>query len=168
VSSAHTLGVYYNKGVDRRLLCIAKEKNVKIYEIEDRYRQYTMDIDYSDAVHELNLLWEVYGSRNVSYSDSMEMFNLWCDGDYESLLDLVNAEYDTSNMTANEVKAYEEYMKALQDDRDALMLEKAKEYLESGETVFYAVGLAHLLNEKGGLVFKLAEAGYTVELVEYK
>ena len=168
VSSAHTLGVYYNKGVDRRLLGIAKEKNVKIYEIEDRYRQYTMDIDYSDAVHELNLLWEVYGSRNVSYSDSMEMFNLWCDGDYESLLALVNAEYDTSNMTANEVKAYEEYMKALQDDRDALMLEKAKEYLESGETVFYAVGLAHLLNEKGGLVFKLAEAGYTVELVEYK
>ncbi len=168
LSSAHSLGVYYNKGVDRRLLGIAKEKNIKVYEIEDRYRQYTMDIDYSDAVHELNLLWEVYGSRNVAYSDTMEMFNLWCGGDYESLFALLNEEYDTSDMTANEVKAYEEYMKALQEDRDALMLEKAKEYLESGETVFYAVGLAHLLNEDGGLVFKLAEAGYTVELVEYK
>ena len=96
------------------------------------------------------------------------MYNAWCDGDYEALFAIVNEEYDTSNMTANEIKAYEEYMKALQIDRDALMLEKAKEYLESEEVVFYAVGLAHLINEEGGLVFKLAEAGYTVELVEYE
>ena len=167
-TSSHTLGVYYNKGVDRRLLNIAKDKNIKVYEIEDRYRQYTMDIDYSDDVHELNLLWEVYGSRYDAYSDTMEMYNAWCDGDYEALFAIVNEEYDTSNMTANEIKAYEEYMKALQIDRDALMLEKAKEYLESEEVVFYAVGLAHLINEEGGLVFKLAEAGYTVELVEYE
>jgi uncharacterized protein YbaP (TraB family) len=46
------------------------------------------------------------------------------------------------------------------------MLEVAKEYLESGDTVFFAVGLAHLLAEDG-LVFTLRDAGYTVELIPY-
>ena len=46
------------------------------------------------------------------------------------------------------------------------MLETAKEYLSSGKTVFFAVGLAHLLGDTG-LVEALREAGYTVTLVEY-
>ena len=46
------------------------------------------------------------------------------------------------------------------------MIEVAKGYLESGKTVFYAVGLAHLL-KNDGLVDGLRAAGYTVELVEY-
>ena len=47
------------------------------------------------------------------------------------------------------------------------MLEVAKSYLESGDTIFYAVGLAHLLAENG-LVNALREAGYTVELVSFQ
>ena len=53
-------------------------------------------------------------------------------------------------------------------DRNIGMLEAAKEYMESGETVFYAVGLAHLLDAENGLVNALREAGYTVEPVTYK
>ena len=52
------------------------------------------------------------------------------------------------------------------EDVDAL-IKAAKEYLEGDDTVFFAVGLAHLLGETG-LVDALREAGYTVELVEYK
>ncbi len=166
--SEHTYGVYYHKGVDRRLLGLAKEKEIKVYEVEDRYRQYTMDIDYSDEALELALGWSVYASRSQSYSDTMGLFDAWCGGDYDELYALVNEEYDTSDLTEDELKAYEEYMKALVDDRDALMLNKAKEYLQSGETVFYAVGLAHIIGENSGLIFTLEEAGYTVELVEYK
>lgn len=54
----------------------------------------------------------------------------------------------------------------MESSRNAAMLEVAKEYLESEDVVFYAVGLAHLLAENG-LVNTLREAGYTVELVEY-
>ena len=80
---------------------------------------------------------------------------------------MINEQPDFSEMTEEEKKAYEEYSKALNDDRDALMLEKAKEYIASDETVFFAVGLAHLLDNETGLVKTLTEAGYTVELVEY-
>ena len=167
-TSKHTLGVYHNKGVDMRLVGFANEHEIKVYDVEDRYRQYTMEKEYSEAVHELNLYWSVYSSRNESYSSTANLFEAWCRGDYDELYALVNEEYDTSDMTEEELEAYEEYMKALVEDRDALMLEKAKEYLESGETVFYAVGLAHIIGENTGLIFTLEEAGYTVEKVDYE
>ena len=163
----HTLGVYSNKGVDMRLLTRAIDAEKKIYEVEDSYRQFQMDIDFSDDVLELNLYNAAYYPRSYFRADNIELFNAWCKGDIKELSKAINEPDDFTGMTDDQIAAYEEYEKALTDDRDALMLEKAKEYLASGETVFYAVGLAHLLDEDTGLLKTLDEAGYTVELVEY-
>ena len=76
------------------------------------------------------------------------------------------APQDTSEMTEEELALYEEYSKAMEWDRNAGMLDVAKGYLSSGKTVFFAVGLAHLIAEDG-LVNTLRDAGYTVELVPY-
>jgi len=77
-------------------------------------------------------------------------------------------------MTDEELAEYEdqkalidEYNKAMSFDRNKGMLKVAIDYLESGETIFYAVGLAHLLDDVNGLVDALRDAGYTVELVQY-
>ena len=163
----HMLGVYYNKGVDMRLLTQAHAEDKKVYEIENRYRSYKMDIELSDEVHEYLLIDAVNYTRSYLAADSIAMYEAWCDGDIEKLTEMINEQPDFSEMTEEEKKAYEEYSKALNDDRDALMLEKAKEYIASDETVFFAVGLAHLLDNETGLVKTLTEAGYTVELVEY-
>ena len=53
-------------------------------------------------------------------------------------------------------------------DRNKEMLKVAKKYLESGDVVFFAVGLAHLLDSENGLVDTLRDAGYTVELVAFQ
>lgn len=60
-----------------------------------------------------------------------------------------------------------EYNKAMMFDRNELMLKKAEEYLASGKTVFFAVGLSHLLDDTNGLVAALRDTGYTVELATY-
>ena len=73
---------------------------------------------------------------------------------------------DLDNINAQLARGSEEYEKAMSVDRNEGMLKVAKEYLESGDVVFYAVGLAHLLAENG-LVNTLRDAGYTVELVNY-
>ena len=44
--------------------------------------------------------------------------------------------------------------------------DKAMEYLASGDTVFFAVGAAHMAND-AGLVKLLADAGFTVEQISY-
>ena len=61
-----------------------------------------------------------------------------------------------------------EHYQAMDVDRNEGMLDVAIDYLESGDVVFYAVGLAHLLDHTNGLVNALQEAGYTVELVAYQ
>ncbi len=165
--SNHSLGVYYNKGVDMRLLTRAKDTEKKVYEVEDSYRQFQMDIDFSNDVLELNLYNSVYYPRSYYRADNIELFNAWCRGEFKELSELINEPADFTGMSDDQIAAYEEYTKALQDDRDALMLTKAEEYIASGETVFFAVGLAHLLDEDTGLIKTLDEAGYTVELVEY-
>ena len=81
---------------------------------------------------------------------------------------------DTSEFTEEELAEYAEYQELMDEynqsmsyDRNDGMLEVLKGYLESGETIFVAVGLAHLLNNVNGLVDTLRAAGYTVELVEF-
>ena len=108
------------------------------------------------------------------WQNSHELYELWCTGDEAALSETLSDAVDTSEMTDEELAEYnallpliEEYNKAMSYDRNDAMLEVAIEYLESGDIVFYAVGLAHLLNDANGLVQALRDAGYTVELVSY-
>ena len=107
------------------------------------------------------------GAMNTSiveyYKDLMELYEMYIDADEAEMTAYLNDE-DLSELTAEELALYEEYTKAMETDRNKGMLEVAKQYLESDEVVFYAVGLAHLLAEDG-LVNTLRDAGYTVELV---
>jgi uncharacterized protein YbaP (TraB family) len=108
------------------------------------------------------------------WGSTSELYELWCAGDEAALREQLSDEVDTSELTEEELAEYEEmkplleeYNTAISYDRNDNMLKVAIEYLESGETVFYAVGLAHLLNDVNGLVDALRAAGYTVELVQY-
>jgi len=65
-----------------------------------------------------------------------------------------------------EEKAYfEEYRQKMVVERDKIMTDGICGYLESGETVFVAVGLAHVIGE-GGIVDQLTALGYTVTRVQ--
>ena len=99
---------------------------------------------------------------------------MWCAGDEAALRKELSFEAQLEALTDEERAEYEtqkpyidEYNQTMSYDRNDGMLEVAKEYLESGDTVFFAVGLAHLLDDVNGLVDALRDAGYTVELVSY-
>ena len=98
-----------------------------------------------------------------------ELFELWCSGDEAALIAYIcsDADPDNSDLTDEERALIEEYNNAMGPNRNDDMLEVAIGYLESGDVVFYAVGLAHLLAEDG-LVNTLRAAGYTVELVQFQ
>jgi uncharacterized protein YbaP (TraB family) len=135
----------------------------------------------SEEFIEFMLKLDVYSSRIPDIVEQIELYDAWCAGDYDKLVEVLNAdeyeEVDVSELTEEELALYNEYLgfvdefeardNMLTTERDALMLDTIKGYLESEETVFVAVGLAHLLDSETGLVKTLAEAGYTVELVEY-
>ena len=160
------IGYQYSSdyGVDMQLMELANEQGKTILNVESGEEQMQLLTDYSDAVQQM-LLISALSIDPLTYNEGIdEMFESWCAGDEEVLRQLIVE--DTSQLTQEELAVYEEYKQAMNTDRDAHMLEVAKGYLESGETVFYAVGLAHLLSEEG-LVNTLRQAGYTVEKVTY-
>ncbi len=162
-------------GVEKRLMGWAEVYDKPIREIESSLFQIKMLTGYSKDL-QLLMLDETLHTHGRDYWEStQELYELWCDGDEAALREELSTAVDTSELTAEELAEYEaqkhlidEYNKAMSYDRNEGMLEVAREYLESGDTVFYAVGLAHLLNDVNGLVDTLREAGYTVELVTYK
>ena len=151
-----------NMGVDLRLLALAEEKGIEIREVEDLGAHLDTLYSRSDELQEL-LLREAVESNRAEYAAEVEeLFELWCQGDEAVLTEKMREGFE--DVSEEELPLYEEYIKAMETDRNAIMHNVAVEYLESGETVFFAVGLAHLLAEDG-LVHTLREAGYTVELV---
>ena len=161
--------LYEDKGVDNRILKIAREKGIEVIGIEELYGRVQIDSKYPELAHTLMLESAVTSYRAELIDESVEMYELWCRGDEAEFRAYLaeEDEHEKEEMTEEELAAYEEYDRILRTDRDAQMVEKAKEYLTSGKTVFVAVGAAHVLGE-GAMVDSLRAAGYTVELVEYK
>jgi uncharacterized protein YbaP (TraB family) len=152
------------KGVDYRLLTMAKEQNKTILDIENGLDQFKMFTTCSRALQEYLLMSAIATDAAEYHDGAKELYEAWCQGDETTVRELLKN--DTSDLTEEEIPLYEEYLKIMETDRNALMLKKAIEYLQSGDVIFYAVGAAHVMAEDG-LVNTLREAGYTVEQVSY-
>ena len=163
------------KGVDNRLLDLAKASGMKILDIESGLSQVQMLTGFSPELQEALLEDTLYTTADLYCADVAQLYELWCAGDEAALYEALSDEVVLSELTEEDQAEYEqykdlidEYNQAMSYNRNKQMLEVAIEYLESGDTVFYAVGLAHLLNNVNGLVDALRDAGYTVELVTFQ
>lgn len=154
-----------SKGIEARLTRLAKEQNIPIWEIESTLGQMQMLTGFSESLQEMMLSSTVATSAKESWESVHQLYDTWCRGNEAAIRAYLSSE--TAGMTEAELSLYAEYQKAMYTDRNAYMTQIATQYLESGNTVFYAVGLAHLLAEDG-LVNTLRAAGYTVEPVTYQ
>lgn len=163
-----------DQGIEERLTNFAEENDIPLREVESCLFQIQLLTGLPDALQELMLEETISIDAQENWEGTMELLDLWCSGDEEALRERISCEVDLSELTEEELAEYEEVKDLLDEYNDAIshnrndgMLEVLTGYLESGDTVFVAVGLAHLLDETNGLVDTLREAGYTVELVEY-
>ena len=159
-------GLTSNQGMESRLEQLAAEQEKQILSIESGLSQLKMLMGFSDDIQELMLTGSIESSVYGYVSSVQELYELWCQGDEAALREALAD--DLSEATEEELALYQEYNKAISLDRNEGMLDAAVGYLESGDVVFYAVGLAHLLDASNGLVEALREAGYTVEVVSYE
>ncbi len=162
------------QGCESRLEELAAQQEKEVLDVESALAQTQMMVNWSDELQEIMLEDILEYDPQEYWQETYDLYEKWCAGDEAALRELLSDEVDLSELTAEEVEEYEaqkpyieEYNKTMSYDRNDGMLEVAKQYLESGDTIFFAVGLAHLLNDVNGLVNALQEAGYTVELVSY-
>lgn len=153
-----------DKGMDIKLLEIAQIMDKQIISIESGLSQLQVLASLSDELQQLLLESAVNSSIDDYNAAVNELYELWCQGDLDGILPLL---FSDDNSEDESVQAlWQQYDQALITDRNAAMLDAAIDCLESGETVFYAVGLAHLLGEQG-LLQGLEDAGYTITEVTY-
>lgn len=150
--------------IELQLQDLAALSQKKIISIESGLSQLKRMASFSDGLQQL-LLDTTLKNGLVGYNCTINtIYELWCQGNAEQLYPLLFPDDETAS---DEVRSYwQEYTKALITDRNVAMLQSAVDCLKSGETVFYAVGIAHLLGENG-LVAQLEAAGYTVQQVSY-
>ena len=159
------------KGVETRLTKWAHELNIPIREVESGPFQIDLLTGWSDELQEFLMRNTLSTDAQTVGQSTQQLYEQWCAGNEKTLRKSVGQSGKPNLLQKLFLKDYlpllEEYNKGMNYDRNAGMLEVAKGYLESGDTVFFAVGLAHLLDSENGLVDALRDAGYTVELVKY-
>lgn len=156
----------YENGVDRYFLSEAKRLGKTVLEIEDYMETYASLASLSGETQEFLLRETVSDESLASYGEELtELYGVWKSGDPDRIGEYFaqSDEETETGYTAGELGYIEEYNDALLTKRNAIMVEKAGEYLSDGKKVFYVVGLAHMIGDDG-IVESLSELGYEVEI----
>ncbi|SDY06108.1 hypothetical protein SAMN05421736_101266 [Evansella caseinilytica] len=149
------LGYSSELGIDYYFMDRA-EGNIDIIGLETFESQ--MDIfnmlSLETQAEHLEAALESYGETE---EDMEEMMTLWKNGDVEALR-------EHRLLDESESEEYQEYMRALMDDRDLEMTEKIEGFLQddNGETYFVVVGALHLVGENS-IFGLLQDRGYDVQ-----
>lgn len=158
-------GLKSEYGVDLYLLNKAREVNKPIYEVESVEAQMQMMDGFSMELQE----WMLEMNLDVDLLAEQLKLTLeaWKNGDVEFLSETEAEEEGSEPLTPEQEVLLAEYNQEMITDRNRLMADKAEEYLESGEVVFFTVGAGHMGGETG-VVQLMEDKGYTVKRVNEK
>lgn len=149
-------------GVDQYFIEIAKEDGKYVRDIEELEDQMNALSANTDALANYNISEMLSISAEEFESDFMELYEMWATGDVAGF---DNLEAESMTELPQELKAdYENYESLMYTVRNEGMAEKAAEYIENGDNVFYMVGFAHFCGD-GSVIDLLEEQGYTVEKI---
>ena len=145
-------------GADMQLLTRAHADGKRVDSLESMEEQMAMLRNQSDGFLEFQLVDMLRHPRENA--DAIRgLHRAWCNGDEKKLIQLLEAE--GKGLPEQWQAEYAAYAHALYTERDAAFLQDALWYLESNETVFFAVGAAHIVRP-GAVKDQLIQLGYTV------
>jgi len=147
------MGYEAEYGIDIYFLNKAAEDGKDILELESMELQLAV-MDSLPQELQILLLEDVVDNP-VTEEEMDRLFEIWLAGDVAGM----------ERMVFGDVEEYPQYQfinEKLIDERNYLMVEKIKSYLEDDEIYFIIVGAGHLIGENG-IVNLLIKAGYQVE-----
>lgn len=156
-------GYSSSHGVDRYFINKAYDAGIPVFDVENEKDQLQLLLSEPVAVTEANIEAMVSSvdaliGPKYTYGVILEVFNR---GDMASMEMLMSTDVPEGMFDEETTKAYEEFNKRMNDERNILMAEAVKSFLANGETVFFVVGAAHMLGD-AGIVTLLTAEGYTV------
>lgn len=151
-------------GVDEYFLNLAKKDKKEIIDVESFEFQTNLLSSFSDRLYEIEI-------ENVinNYEKNIEMlkklYKIWKNGDSEELLVLLTMDLtdeELAKLSEEDKQLIENYNIELVDKRNVGMKNKLEEFFENNQKVFFMVGTAHLVGEKG-IANLLIQDGYSVK-----
>ena len=109
---------------------------------------------------QIALLEAALDDLDYSPYDTLDLFELWKQGDEDALRELLSHQ---GHIYTDELFA--EYWDAMMTQRDIHMTQMARNYMAEGRKVFFVVGLAHFLVDNG-IIDLLTQYGYDVIRVQ--
>jgi len=159
-------GLSAEHGVDLYFTGRAHEEGKPIREVESFESQLAL---LNGVPGELQLmLLQSAAAPAASAMQLARLYEVYKAGDEAALTDLAYADNTEALLALDNgellAEQYAAYVTAMYHDRNLTMTDTAEEYLRSGDTVFMAVGAAHMLGDTG-IVAGLRARGYTVTQV---
>jgi uncharacterized protein YbaP (TraB family) len=147
-------GFQEDKGIDKYFLTKAAEAKKPVEELESADFQLNMLSGIEEA-KQIKMLEISLKEHKEHMDDLRNIADAWIAGDADGMADL---------MTRDDKKhpEFADFTKAMLEDRNGPMAEKAEKYLKGNKTVFIVVGAAHLVGDKG-IVKILQDKKYKVE-----
>lgn len=154
------VGLYPEFGIDRHFLQIAHAQKKEIIEIESSASQYDAMNRIPDKAYEYLLSIHIFMTEDVAGSSLKDTYAEWKSGTLQASSEGIGTEAtdgDSSSYSA----ALSEYYRILFTERNAVMADAAKSYLDDGKKVFLIIGAEHLLGNDG-VIEHLKADGYTL------
>lgn len=165
--TANDAGLSGESAIDTYFINKAKIDRKKILEVESFEYQANLLTSFSDELYDI-ILSELVDNYDNEVKDLKELYNNWKNGNAEEIAELNDDEIEEDDSYSPELqKEIEEYNKKVVEDRNLTMTDKAIEYFENNQDVFFMVGTLHIVGEKG-MANLLSAKGYTVVRVNYE
>lgn len=142
------------EGVDMYFLDQANKMDKHVEELEGMLFQIEMMNGFTDEQQE-SIFLSSLGTTEETIADFRVLYEFYLTGDEQLMTDYL---FDTDN----EMTSDDEVEEAMLIDRNVGMAEKIEDYLQTDQTYFVVVGLAHYLGENSVIKY-LEDKGYTVE-----
>ena len=159
--------------MDHLLINHAYACAIPVLDVESGSFQMSLINSFDNELY-LLLIEDALGRTETYNDDLIKLYELWLSGERDSFWAMVSEDPETDAEAPDDAEAYteeqlalvEDFNYKLLDERNLGMRDRALEFMASGQTVFFAVGAAHMANA-AGLVQLLQDAGCTVEPFAY-
>lgn len=146
-------------GTDRALLSLAKERSMKIVELESVEEQYQMNADEPRGLQIYSLKTSVQTDYEVLKNQIRELYRAWSEGDGAALEKMLREEEVPEDLK----EEYAQYYYAMYEARQEKMAAYINEALGKGDKIFVAVGALHCYAAPD--ILDLIDEGAVIEAV---
>ena len=156
-----------DKAMDSLLINDAYNSNIEVLSVESASFQTELLANLPDDLY--LLLFEQELNAIDSYGETIEaLYESWFNGDEDSLYLLLSEDAESDEeYSESQIELIEDFNYKMTTERNVGMANKAKEYISSGKTVFFAVGTAHFLGNDG-IISLLENEGFSFERIDLK